>query len=150
MADLAEDYVVVVVDKNAQVINWLTRAAEQYFLQSRFVGFSNAESAFGWLLDEGHHYVKLVIVDIAIIDHMLDMRFLTMLRSHELTRLIPVIVMSSQMNELIISESHGFGADLMLKKATDFAGWVEIITCLKAYRYDTGQLPNFNQKNSTS
>lgn len=66
---------------------------------------------------------------------------LSRIRVHELTRLLPVVMLSSSTGERDIARSYSLGANSYIRKSVDYDKFMKAAETLGCYRFDLNQAP---------
>jgi two-component system response regulator len=115
------------------------RALTRNNIKNDVVVARNGADALDFLFGEGAHSGRdlSVMPDVTLLDLKLPkisgLEVLRALRSNELTRLLPVVVLTSSLEEQDLIRSYGLGANSYVRKPVDFNQFTEAIRHLGLY-----------------
>ncbi|HET9791052.1 MAG TPA: response regulator [Candidatus Angelobacter sp.] len=115
------------------------RALTRNNIKNQVVVARNGADALDFLFGTGPHAGRdlSVMPDVTLLDLKLPkisgLEVLRALRSNELTRLLPVVVLTSSLEEQDLIRSYGLGANSYVRKPVDFNQFTEAIRHLGLY-----------------
>jgi two-component system response regulator len=115
------------------------RALTRNNIKNDVVVARNGADALDFLFGQGAHSGRdlYMMPDVTLLDLKLPkisgLEVLRALRSNELTRLLPVVVLTSSLEEQDLIRSYGLGANSYVRKPVDFNQFTEAIRHLGLY-----------------
>lgn len=133
------DPIILLVEDNPDDVELTRLALEESRLTNRLVVVGDGAEALDWLYCTGAHAERepcqvpsLVLLDLKLPKRS-GLEVLQELRGHEITRRLPVVVLTSSKEERDIIESYNFGANSYIQKPVDYAHFLEAIRQLGVY-----------------
>jgi CheY-like chemotaxis protein len=101
----------------------------------------DARDAVDYLFGNTHHPPRLVLLDLGLpgID---GLELLRRIRQNELTRLIPVVILTSSMAPGDVAASYRMGANSYVRKPVDFDEFAERVRQIGSYWLRTNEPPS--------
>jgi two-component system response regulator len=134
---------ILLVEDNPHDAELTLRALRKRRLANSVLHVRDGEEAIHWLFAMGasaDHKPKLVLLDLKLpkID---GLEVLRQLRSHEETKLIPVVILTSSREEQDIVESYRFGVNSFIVKPVNFDNFSEAVALAGHYWLLVNQEP---------
>jgi len=138
---------ILLVEDNPHDAELTLRALRKRRLANSVLHVRDGEEAIHWLFAMGayadrdtDHKPKLVLLDLKLpkID---GLEVLRQLRSHEETKLIPVVILTSSREEQDIIESYRFGVNSFIVKPVNFDNFSEAVALAGHYWLLVNQEP---------
>jgi two-component system response regulator len=135
----------VLVEDNDDDRELAVLAFDQAKVPGKLVPLADGEQALEFLLPEtgaarGRDEVKVVLLDLKLpkID---GLEVLRRLRADSRTRHVPVVVLTSSIEQADLIESYLLGANSYLRKPVNFADFVELAALIGSYWVKSNQMP---------
>ncbi len=131
--------IILLVEDNASDEELTLRALEKSNINNRVVVVRDGAEALDWLFTRGQHAnrpltytVQVVLLDLKLpkID---GLEVLRSIRADQRTKLLPVVVLTSSIQEHDIITSYGLGANSYVRKPVDFTQFVDAVKQLGLY-----------------
>jgi CheY-like chemotaxis protein len=138
---------ILLIEDNASDIELTRRAIQRSRVTDDLIVVEDRREALEYFFGKdsnggaGHNELpRLVLLDLKI--PMVDgLQVLKELRSHERTKRLPVVVLTTSNEERDIAESYGLGANSYIRKPVDFTKFIEAVECLGFYWLEINQPP---------
>ena len=139
--------IILLVEDNASDEELTLRALKKSNIMNRVVVVRDGAEALDWLFTQGVHAsrpptdtVQVVLLDLKLpkID---GLEVLRRIRADERTKLLPVVVLTSSIQEQDIVTSYGLGANSYVRKPVDFTQFVDAVKQLGLYWLVINQSP---------
>jgi two-component system response regulator len=134
-----EDHVILLVEDNADDVELTRRAFEKCRIANKIVVVSDGQEALDYLFMEGGHasrdaalMPRVVLLDLNL-PKMSGLDILRRLRADERTKRLPVVVLTTSLEERDVIASYDLGASSYVRKPVDFAQFVEAAKQLGLY-----------------
>ncbi len=131
--------VILLVEDNPSDEELTLRALKKSNILNRVIVVRDGAEALDWLFSRGAHASRspdevpqVVLLDLKLpkID---GLEVLREIRADERTRLLPVVVLTSSIQEQDVVTSYGLGANSYVRKPVDFTQFVEAVRQLGLY-----------------
>lgn len=131
--------VILLVEDNPSDEELTLRALKKSNILNRVVVVRDGAEALDYLFVRGHHASRstdespqVVLLDLKLpkID---GLEVLRAIRADERTKLLPVVVLTSSIQEQDVVRSYGLGANSYVRKPVDFTQFVEAVRQLGLY-----------------
>jgi two-component system response regulator len=131
--------IILLVEDNASDEELTLRALKKSNIVNRVVVVRDGAEALDWLFMRGVHAsrpatdtVQVVLLDLKLpkID---GLEVLRTIRADDRTKLLPVVVLTSSIQEQDIIASYGLGANSYVRKPVDFTQFVDAVKQLGLY-----------------
>ncbi len=134
----AVDADILLIEDNPHDAELTVKALAKKGLAGHLLVLPDGVEALEWLFSTGKYagretHLPLVILLDLKLPRMSGLEVLRQLRSHEQTRLIPVVVLSSSEQESDILASYGLGANSYIVKPVDFDKFSSTVAQLGDY-----------------
>jgi two-component system response regulator len=130
---------ILLVEDNASDIDLTKRALAKNNISNKMVVVEDGKEALDYLFGTGtyagrdiHDFPTVVLLDIKL-PKMNGLEVLQSIRSNELTRLIPVVILTSSAHEEDVIASYKMGANSYIRKPVDFTLFAEAVRTLGMY-----------------
>jgi len=133
---------ILLVEDNALDAELTLRELKKHHLANHLVHLSDGEEALEFLFANGarHSLPKLVLLDIQM-PKVSGIEVLHQIRSHELTRTMPVVVLTSSKEDPDIRRCYDLGVNSYIVKPVNFERFTEAIRTLGLYWLLINQTP---------
>jgi CheY-like chemotaxis protein len=135
------------VEDNASDIELTRRALQRSHIANDLVVVEDGQDALDYLFgkktdggEKNNELPALILLDLKI-PKVDGLQVLKEIRSHERTRRLPVVVLTTSSEERDISESYNLGANSYIRKPVDFTRFVEAVEHLGLYWLVINQSP---------
>jgi two-component system, response regulator len=131
--------IILLVEDNASDEELTLRALKKSNILNRVVVVRDGAEALDWLFIQGVHanrpstdVVQVILLDLKLpkID---GLEVLRTIRADSRTKLLPVVVLTSSIQEQDIITSYGLGANSYVRKPVDFTQFVDAVKQLGLY-----------------
>lgn len=131
--------VILLVEDNPSDEELTLRALKKSNILNRVIVVRDGAEALDWLFTQGVHanrspdeVPQIVLLDLKLpkID---GLEVLRTIRADERTKLLPVVVLTSSIQEQDVVTSYGLGANSYVRKPVDFTQFVEAVRQLGLY-----------------
>jgi two-component system, response regulator len=147
------DHFILLVEDNPDDVALTQMAFKKSGIPNKLVVATDGQEALGILLDKAEngdkntdHNPVLVLLDLKL-PYVSGLDVLKQIRSDKSIRQIPVIVLTSSMEEDDRIESYLLGANDYIRKPTGFSQFVEIVQKIKTRWLDSpGENPQYNRE----
>lgn len=144
---MREDHVILLVEDNADDVELTRRAFDKCKILNKMVVASDGQEALDYLFARerqgGDHPVRMphvVLLDLNL-PKISGLEVLRRMRTEEKTRRLPVVVLTTSVEERDIIESYDLGANSYVRKPVDFAQFLEAAKQLGLYWLVLNQSP---------
>jgi len=134
-----EKKIILLVEDNPDDIVLTRRALEKNNITNELVIANDGIEALDYLQAKGKHEGRdiydlptVVLLDLKL-PRMDGLETLKRIRSNEITKLLPVVVLTSSKEEQDILSSYGLGANSYMRKPVDFNKFVDAVQNLGLY-----------------
>jgi len=134
-----EEKIILLVEDNPDDVDLTLRALKKNNISNRVIVAKDGVEALDYLHGTGMHAGRntkelpvVIMLDLKLpkID---GMEVLRNIREDELTRLIPVVILTSSVEQKDVVEGYKFGANSYVRKPVDFEQFVEAVKLLGLY-----------------
>jgi len=137
--DIVDDKVILLVEDNPDDVDLTLRAFKQNNIFNKVVVARDGVEALDYLLGTGT-YKGRDIRDLPVVT-LLDLKLpridglevLKTIRQNETTRLLPVVILTSSIEETDVISGYQMGANSYVRKPVDFKEFIEAIKLLGLY-----------------
>jgi two-component system response regulator len=133
------DRVILLVEDNQNDEELTLRALKKSNIMNRVVVARDGAEALDYLFSRGAHASRAAtdVPQVVLLDLKLPkvdgLEVLRAIRSDERTKLLPVVVLTSSIEEQDVIRSYGLGANSYVRKPVDFVQFVEAVRQLGLY-----------------
>lgn len=118
---------ILLVDDSFEDAELTIRALRKYNLASEILHLSDGAEALEYLyITNAGHHPKLIILDIEM-PRVGGIEVLRRIKADSVKKLVPVVVMSSSLDENHISESYSLGVNGYVVKQPEYAQYMETV-----------------------
>lgn len=134
-----EEKIILLVEDNPDDVELTIRAFNKNNISNKMIIANNGVEALDYLFGKGRHAGReikdmplLVILDLNLpkID---GLEVLKAIRQNEITRLLPVVILTSSNQEEDVAASYKLGANSYLSKPVDFKEFMKVVKLLGMY-----------------
>ncbi|CAN5317848.1 response regulator [soil metagenome] len=131
--------VILLVEDNRDDEELTLRALAKSKITNKVIVVRDGVEALDWLYRRGSHAGRLEseVPQVVLLDLKLPkidgLEVLQELRKHEATRLTPVVILTSSVEEQDLVRGYGLGANSYIRKPVDFTQFVESVRQLGLY-----------------
>jgi two-component system response regulator len=136
---ISEEHVILLVEDNPDDVELTRRAFDKCNILNTLVVAGDGEEALGYLFREGKHADRdatlsphMVLLDLNL-PKVNGLEVLRRLRADPRTKRLPVVVLTTSVEERDIIESYDLGANSYVRKPVDFAQFLEAARQLGLY-----------------
>jgi two-component system, response regulator len=142
-----DDKFVLLVEDNLDDVALTKRAFKKCLAQNKLVVTNDGVETLDFLFCRGqfgqrepHQNPALVLLDLKL-PCIGGLEILRQIRSNEVTRNLPVVVLTSSVEEKDLNESYRLGANNYYRKPVNYDEFIDLVRQLCSYWLDTGRLP---------
>jgi len=138
---------VLLIEDNVDDIDLTLRAFKKnHFTNEIDVVYDGAEALAYFNKIKSKHIIENTIPALILLDIKLPkidgIEVLKSLRNDNLTKLIPIVMLTSSSEEVDLKKSYDYGANSYILKPIDFNSFVEVVNCLGLYWLFYNQTPS--------
>ena len=133
------DRIILLVEDNADDEALTLRALKKNNVPNKVVVTRDGAEALDFLLGTGPYegrdtstMPQLVLLDLKL-PKVGGLEVLQRIRANALTRLLPVVILTSSKEQQDLLDSYGYGANSYIRKPVDFAQFTQAVEQLKLY-----------------
>ena len=133
------DGVILLVEDNPSDVKLTERALKQNQITNKLVHAEDGREALDYLFGSGQYADRnvrdvpaLVLLDLKL-PKVDGLEVLKQIRADELTRLLPVVILTSSSQERDIASSYELGANSYIRKPVNFTQFAEVVRTLGFY-----------------
>jgi two-component system, response regulator len=134
-----DDKVILLVEDNPDDVELTLRALKQNNILNKVIIARDGEEALDYLMGTGMHADRNV-KDLPVVT-LLDLKLpkidglavLKRIRENEITRLLPVVILTSSIEEKDLVDGYQLGANSYIRKPVDFQEFIEAVRLLGLY-----------------
>jgi len=134
-----ENKIILLVEDNPDDVELTLRAFKQNNISNKVIVVKDGEEALDYLFGRGKHKGRdvkrlpvVILLDLKL-PKMDGLEILREIRGSDLTKLLPVIILTSSKQEEDVLNSYELGANSYVRKPVDFKEFVEAIKHLGLY-----------------
>jgi CheY-like chemotaxis protein len=142
-----EEKTILLIEDNPDDIILTERALKKSHIPARLVSCRDGAEALDYLFHRGAYAgtdngrdPEIVLLDLKL-PRMSGLEVLKQIRAHESTRLIPVIILTSSVEERDLRESYESFANSYIRKPVNFDNFVHAVQQLGVYWLSLNQVP---------
>ena len=139
------DRMILLVEDNPDDEALTRRALAKNNIQNEIAVARDGAEALDCLFGTGKHEGRPVTPELVLLDLKLPkvdgLEVLRRIRSHPRTRLLPVVILTSSLEENDVISGYGLGANSYIRKPVDFGQFVESVRQLGLYWLILNQPP---------
>ena len=130
--------VILLVEDNPSDEELTLRALKKSNILNRVVVVRDGAEALDWLFTRGTHAnrgtdtAQVILLDLKL-PKLDGMEVLRAIRADDRTKLLPVVVLTSSIQEQDVINSYGLGANSYVRKPVDFTQFVDAVRQLGLY-----------------
>lgn len=145
--DIVHPEIILLVEDNPDDVALTRRAFKKSNIANELVVVGDGQEALDFLFATGpyadrdpEHLPEVILLDLKLpkID---GLEVLRRLRSHEHTRLLPVVILTSSKEEQDMASGYALGANSYVRKPVDFIEFTEAVKTLGLYWLVLNQAP---------
>lgn len=137
--EIAKDKIILLVEDNSDDVALTLRAFRKSNLKNEIVVAEDGADALDYLLGEGKYAGRdttiaptLILLDLKL-PKIPGLEVLRRIRADERTKLLPVVILTSSVEEQDLITSYKLGANSYLRKPVDFNKFIEAVQQLGLY-----------------
>jgi CheY-like chemotaxis protein len=136
--------IILLVEDNPDDEALTLRALRRHNLANEIVVAHDGEEALAWLLpeDESQHPLPQVVLLDLKLPKVDGLEVLRQVRAHQRTRRIPVVILTSSMEEQDMVASYDLGANSYVRKPVDFEQFLDATHQLGLYWLVLNEVPS--------
>ena len=127
------DKIILLVEDNADDEELTRRALKKNKISNELAVVRDGEEALAYLFDENRKFLPSVVLLDLKLPKIDGLEVLRHIRANERTRLLPVVILTSSLEEQDVMRGYGNGANSYIRKPVDFAQFTEAIRQLGLY-----------------
>ena len=131
--------VILLVEDNLSDVGLTKRAFEKNHIQNKLVVAEDGQEALNYLFGTGAYAGRdtsempaVILLDLKL-PKMDGLEVLKRIRSHDLTKRLPVVILTSSREEQDVAVSYDLGANSYIRKPVDFHQFAEAVRALELY-----------------
>jgi len=133
------DKVILLVEDNPSDIGLTKRAFEKHRIGNELVVVEDGQEALDYLFGAGAYagrdikaFPSVVLLDLKL-PKVDGLEVLKRIRAHDLTRRLPVVILTSSREEQDVAMSYDLGTNSYIRKPVDFQQFAEAVRTLDLY-----------------
>jgi len=138
---------ILLVEDNSDDEALALRAFSRIAVSNEIVVARDGVEAMDYLFGGGNYRDRDINMTPAVV--LLDLKLprldgfavLSRIRAHELTRLLPVVMLSSSTEERDIARSYSLGANSYIRKSVDYDKFMKVAETIGFYWFDLNEAP---------
>lgn len=142
-----ETHAILLVEDNPADIQITRRALRDSRIPVELIVVRDGQEAVDYLLRQGSHAATaswrkpdLILLDLNL-PRLTGREVLQRVRTTEMLRLVPVVVLSTSNRQEDVEDLYAGGANTYIEKPQDFARFVEVLQTIQRYWLDHALLP---------
>lgn len=142
-----EPRTILLVEDNQDDVALTKRALRKNQFAHNLVVAADGVEALDYLLGCGKYHGRnlddmpqCILLDLKL-PHLNGLETLRYIRTNQRTRYLPVVVLTSSLEEQDIASSYDYGANSYIRKPVDFLDFIEVMKHLGAYWLHYNELP---------
>jgi CheY-like chemotaxis protein len=131
--------VILLVEDNPSDVGLTKRAFEKHRIHNELVAVGDGQEALDYLLGAGAYAGRdtgempaVILLDLKL-PKMDGLGVLKRIRGHDLTKRLPVVILTSSREEQDVAMSYDLGANSYIRKPVDFHQFAEAVRALDLY-----------------
>lgn len=137
---------ILLVEDNPQDAELTIRALRKCIPVSHLTHVCDGQEALDFLhgdaAEDGRKAPKVVLLDLKL-PKVSGLEVLRGIRANELTRLLPVVILTSSREDCDVAEAYRLGANSFIVKPVDFENFLEVVSHMGSYWVQLNQAPLF-------
>lgn len=132
-------HVILLVEDNRDDEELTLRALAKSNITNRVVVVRDGVEALDWMFRRGMHAARLEtdVAQVVLLDLKLPkidgLEVLRQIRANSATKLTPIVILTSSVEEQDLVRGYGFGANSYIRKPVDFTQFVDAVKQLGMY-----------------
>jgi two-component system, response regulator len=142
--------VILLVEDNPSDVGLTKRAFEKHRVGNELVVVEDGQEALDYLFATGAHagrdiktFPAVVLLDLKL-PKVEGLEVLKRIRAHDLTRRLPVVILTSSRQDQDVAMSYDLGANSYIRKPVDFHQFAEAVRTLNLYWVVLNEPPPLN------
>jgi two-component system response regulator len=135
-----KDTLILLIEDNPDDVELTRLALRETDLPTRMVVARDGVEAVEALLGEAAIHPQLVLLDLKL-PKLDGLDVLSRMRADERTRNLPVVVLTSSLEDEDLAKCYALGANSYVRKPVDFARFVDVVNRLGIYWLVLNELP---------
>jgi two-component system, response regulator len=142
--------IILLVEDNLSDVALTKRAFEQHRIQNELVVVEDGQEALDYLFGAGAYAGRntgempaVILLDLKL-PKLDGLEVLKRIRSHDLTRRLPVVILTSSREEHDVAISYDLGANSYIRKPVDFHQFAGAVKALDLYWVVLNEPPPLN------
>lgn len=147
-----KEKIILLVEDNPDDVILTLRAFEKSKIKNKVIAVGDGEEALDYLFCKGKYenrdafdYPSVILLDIKL-PKLDGFEVLKAIRENELTKLLPVVILTSSKEEQDIFNGYKLGANSYLRKPVEFEKFFEAVQTVGLYWLLMNEQPNIFQK----
>ena len=132
---------ILLVEDNPDDEMFALNAFKKNNVRNRVVVARDGQGAIDYLLDTGQELPAFILLDLKL-PKISGLEVLKRIRAHERTKFVPVIILTSSMNDEDLQASFGLGGNSYVVKSLDLERFAKDIGVLADYWLEVNILPS--------
>lgn len=131
---------ILLVEDNPDDEMFALNAFKKNNVRNRVIVARDGQEAIDYLLDTGQELPAFILLDLKL-PKISGLEVLKRIRAHERTKFVPVIILTSSMNDEDLQASFGLGGNSYVVKSLDLERFAKDIGVLADYWLEVNILP---------
>jgi two-component system, response regulator len=130
---------IILIEDNPDEVKLILRAFKTNRIENPIVSLTSGHEAMGYLLGEGKYRDRdlleppaFILLDLEL-DTQSGLEVLRTIRSHVITRLYPVIILTASSDDNNIIAGYSLGVNSYIRKPVDYDQFTEIVKQISSY-----------------
>ena len=132
---------ILLVEDNPDDEMFALNAFKKNNVRNRVVVARDGQGAIDYLLDTGQELPAFILLDLKL-PKISGLEVLKRIRAHERTKFVPVIILTSSMNDEDLQSTFGLGGNSYVVKSLDLERFAKDIGVLADYWLEVNILPS--------
>lgn len=127
------DFLILLVDDDPDLLDILTRAAQKVFVEARFVQVHSTKEATVYFSQLNGYGPRLVLLDLDLREDQTGLDLVAFLRSDSQASMLPVVILTVSDLRSDVVEAYDIGVSSFTTKPGSYEGWIQYLDSLRTY-----------------